>query len=605
MKDTHAQARAAPPWGTYAPLSQEQAAVFRQAGIGLLHAQLLFNRGVTTPEAMRRFLEARLEELPDPLALVDMPRVVRRVERALARGEHITVFGDFDADGVTSAALLTRVLRALGHPEERLNCTIPHRVYDARGLSKEALDVISAVWEPALVIAADCGSSDVEAVDYAKTLGIDVIITDHHHPPAVLPAACALVNPWRADGAYGERSLCGVGVAFKLAQALLRADGREQEAQEYLDLVAVGTIGDVAPLLGENHTLARRGLEQLNRTGNAGLRALMRYAALVPGGIRERDVAYGIAPRINAAGRMEDAYLAYRLLVTEDEAQAQALAGELEELNALRRQRTDALVEVARTLAQGQAADPVVLVGGASAAWPEGIIGLVAGRLSDELGRPVFVLSAGKESSRCSARSGGDFNIIEALAARPELFEAYGGHEQAAGFTIANTRIEELREHLFAWATRPAPQPASAGEDGAPADTASATSQAPGRRMVDLIVGRPEALDSEVYGLLRQLAPFGSGNPEPVFRMNGVTLTRRWLSRPDSSALRVRLQANNTRFSGTFAGGRRYLASLAEGARVDVIFNLDLALSARGGTVSRASGSECCRWSRHRRMGGE
>jgi single-stranded-DNA-specific exonuclease len=434
-------------------------------------------------------------------------------------------------------------------------------------LSREALDVISAVWDSTLVITTDCGSSDVAAVAHAQTLGIDIIVTDHHQPPAELPQAYALVNPWRKDCTYGERTLCGVGIAFKLAQALLRAHGREAEAGEYLDLVAVGTVGDVAPLLGENHTLVRLGLEQLNRTGNVGLRALMRTALLVPGSLRERDISHAIAPRINAAGRMKDAYLAFELLTTEDEATALAIAEEIEALNLLRRQRTEELLVLARREAQGQLGDPVVLVSGAREDWPEGIIGLVAGKLSEEFGRPAFVLSVGQESSRGSGRSGADFNIIEALGERGDLFEVHGGHAQAAGFSIANSRVEELRAHLSACAVR-----------SAPADAGGAWA-----RMVDITVRSPEVLRYDVYGSIRQLAPFGADFPEPVFRMNGVTLTRRWLSGQDGRDLRVRLKANNVHFSGTYAHGGSHLNTFREGAPVDVIFTLDLALRAPEG----------------------
>jgi single-stranded-DNA-specific exonuclease len=561
--DTSIERWAASAWGTHAALPPEQLAACRQAGVDSLHAQLLANRGIGTPGEMKRFIDARLDEVPDPLALIDMSRAVERLERALDRGERIAIVGDFDADGVTAAALLTRVLLSLGHPPDRLECTIPHRVYDPRGLSREGLDVISAVWDSTLVLTADCGSSDAEAVEYARGLGIDVVITDHHQPQAELPQVCAMVNPWRADSAPGERCLCGVGIAFKLALALLRAHDCSAEAQTYLDLVALGTIADVASLLGENHTLARLGLEQLNRTENRGLRSLVQSARLVPGTIRERDVSYALGPRINAAGRMKDAYLAYRLLVTDDEVEAEAIAREIEALNLLRRQLTDAVLALAREQAQAQSGEPVVLVGGPSADWPPGIIGLVAGRLAEECARPTFVLSAGEGSSRGSARSGGGFNLIEALAERPDLFEAYGGHAQAAGFTIASARVPELHSHLRTWAAR--------------------GHRERGPRLVDIVVGHPGDLRPEVYGALRQLAPFGAGNPEPVLRMNGVTLSRRWLGGWDGGSLRVRLEAQGVRLDGMLAGGGALLDSLAEGALVDVVFSLDLLPRAAGG----------------------
>src|SRR5581483_4467661 len=282
--------------------------------------------------------------------------------------------------------------------------------------------------------------------------GLDVVITDHHHPPALLPQATAMLNPWRPDCTYGERYLCGAGIAFKLAQALYRAAGREREVWELLDLVAVGTIGVVATLLGENHTLVRAGMQRLNTTAKPGLLALIQVAQLRPGRIRERDISFVLGPRINAAGRMKDASLAFRLLTTDDRAEADALASELEALNVSRQQLTEGLMRLVREQAQHQGDKQVILVYGEKADWPEGIIGLVAGKLSEETGRPVFVLSQDIEASRGSARSGENFNIIEALqAARPQLFERFGGHAQAAGFTIANANIAELHEHLLNW----------------------------------------------------------------------------------------------------------------------------------------------------------
>src|SRR5690348_16005280 len=281
---------------------------------------------------MQRFLAAKLDDLLDPLALIDMERALERIQRAFAAGEHITVFGDFDADGVTSAALLTRALRALKQKNAPLDFFIPHRISDTRGISKDAIDKIKARGAT-LIITTDCGSSDIEEVAYAGQLGIDTIITDHHQPPLQLPQAYAIVNPWRTDSAYAERYLCGVGVAFKLAQALYHGFNREEDAQALLDLVAIGTIGDVAQLLGENHTLVRLGLQQLNHTNNPGLQALIKIAKVQPGKLRERDISYVLGPRINAAGRMEHASTAFHLLTTDDPEEARGFARQLENLN--------------------------------------------------------------------------------------------------------------------------------------------------------------------------------------------------------------------------------------------------------------------------------
>jgi len=570
-------------WGVHTPLSKAQFEEYGQAGIGALHAQLLFNRGVTGAEAMQRFLAARFEDIPDPLTLIDMDRALDRIQRALGDREHITIIGDFDADGVTSAALLMRALRALKQPGASLDYYIPHRIEDARGVSKEAIDRLKDRGTT-LLITTDCGSSDVAEVEYAKTLGIDVIITDHHHPPEPRPQAYAMINPWREDAApHSERDLCGVGIAFKLAQALFRAYGREQEVRDLLDLVAIGTVGDVAQLLGENHTLARLGLEQLNRTTNAGLKALIQVARLQPGKLHERDISYGLGPRINAAGRMKHASIAFELLTTDDEAEAQARAGELEELNQARQQITQELMKLVREQAQGQADNQVVLVYGDKSAWPEGIIGLVAGKLSEEFKRPVFVLSQDELSSRGSARSQGDFNIIEALRNRAELFERHGGHAQAAGFTILNSNIEALREHLLSWQGNGAPSNGIVVEveEGEALDltgvvTEQETSPAAITHMIDIVITRPEKqLTYEAYTKIGMLSPFGAGNPEPVFRLEGARLVRRWASGPEGRHLRVRLRHKDNQFDGTYLRGGSLLDTYVEGSQVNVIFCLE------------------------------
>lgn len=569
------------PWATFERLTHAQFAPFKAAGIEFLHAQLLFNRGLRTPEAMRTFLDARLEQIPDPLRLIDMQRGLERIQRALHAREHITIYGDFDADGVTSAALLTRALRRLGQPEELLSAYIPSRLQGTRGLSREAIDLLHARGTR-LIITTDCGSSDVDEVNYAQSLGLDVVITDHHHPPAQLPQATAMLNPWRADCTYGERFLCGAGIAFKLSQALYREAGREEEVWDLLDLVAVGTVGDVATLLGENHTLVRAGMQRLNATTNPGLQALIQAAQLRPGRIRERDISFVLAPRINAAGRMKNAGLAFRLLTTDDLREAEALARELEALNLARQQSTESLMRLVREQAQQQGDKQVILVYGEKEDWPEGIIGLVAGKLSEETGRPVFVLSRDAEASRGSARSGENFNIIEALqAARPQLFERFGGHAQAAGFTIANANIAELHEHLLNWYENPRPAPSAEPvqqerEEPAAGLEADAT---PANRKVDLLITKPALLNMETLEKVQRLAPFGAGNPEPVFRINGLQLLSRWTSGSERQHLRMRLRGNGLTFNGIMLRGGERFATLKELAPVDVIFSLEQAWS--------------------------
>jgi single-stranded-DNA-specific exonuclease len=610
-KDRHLEraSSASSPWGVYDLLTRAQISQYQQAGIGYLPAQLLYNRGIKAPEAMRSFLDARYDQIPDPFALIDMDRAVERIQRALSNQERITVYGDFDADGVTSAALLTRALRTLKHPDAPLDHFIPGRLNEIRGLSKEGIDKIQQRGTT-LIITTDCGSSDVAEVEYAGISGIDVIITDHHHPPEHLPQAYAMINPWRPDCTYPERYLSGVGIAFKLAQALFRIYDREQEVLELLDLVAIGTIGDVAQMLGENHTLVRLGLQQLNQTKNPGLQALINITRLQSGRLRERDISYVLGPRINAAGRMKDASIAFHLLTTEDAGEAFSCAKELEELNLLRQQQTEELMKLVRAQAQSQADQQIVLVYGDKDTWPEGIIGLVAGRLSEEIQRPVFVLSQDTESSRGSARSSDGFNIILALRERADLFERFGGHAQAAGFTISNDNIAELHAHLLAWqeenavgAQFIAPDVETAatestvgaqfiGPDVETVRTASTEAStitgvvieqelAPqtNSRKIDLLITKPEQLNYDAYSKVSLLSPFGAGNPEPVFKMERLRLYRRWQSGMDGRHLRVRLRTtingNSTQFNGTYIRGGSQLESLPEGSLVNVIFNLE------------------------------
>lgn len=571
-------------WEVFDRLTRAELTRYQEAGIASLHAQLLSNRGISSPEAMHSFLDARLDQIPRPQSLIDMDQAVARIEQALSKCEHITVYGDFDADGVTSAALLTLALRHLGQPQKSLSSYIPDRLQGTRGLSKEAIDLLQARGA-ALIITTDCGSSDIEEVAYARSLGIDVIITDHHHPPVQLPQATAMLNPWRPDCTYSERYLCGVGIAFKLAQALYQAHTCLQDIWELLDLVAIGTVGDVAILLGENHVLVRAGMQWLNQTHNPGLQALIQVAHLQPGRIRERDISFALAPRLNAAGRMKHADLSFRLLTTSDSEEASILAAELESLNLSRQQQTEELMKLVREQASHQTDKQVILVYGDKEHWPEGIIGLVAGKLAEEIQRPVFVLSQDTEVSRGSARSQQGFNIILALqAARPDLFERYGGHAQAAGFTIANAHIPELHAHLLrcyeeAKTLNSTTQEASekqAGDEVAGPGVEAEASPATGSRKIDLTVSRPERLNMEMLNTINQLSPFGAGNPEPAFLMERLQLVRRWTTGSDGRHLRVRLRSKyNQLFNGILLRGGGRAETLKEGTQVQVIFSLE------------------------------
>lgn len=597
MEASTQQAASQDNWQVYPQLSKEQFELARAQSVEPVQAQILTNRGISDPARMRAFLDASYEQSLDPYRIIDMEKAVERIRSALNSGEHITVYGDFDADGVTSSALLFRALRRLKRTDAPLDYHIPHRINDGCGLNYRALDMLKARGT-SLVVTTDCASSDAVQVAYARSLGIDVIITDHHHPPAILPQAYAMVNPWRPEQpeqpAYlsDVRGLCGVGIAFKLTQALYRLYALPRE-EEYnlLDLVAIGTVADVAPLLGENHMLVRLGLQQLNNTSKPGLRALIRNANLQMGRIRERDIAFSLAPRLNAAGRMQDASIAFNLLVTDSEEEAMAYANQLEALNLARQQQTEELMRDVRAQAQSQSNARVVLVMGDD--WHEGIIGLVAGRLSEEVDKPVLVLSNDKATrlSRGSARSRKGYNIIAALSDFAHNLERYGGHTQAAGFTIQSERIEDLRRHLLSWQER-APSPALTSSNG---DTTTAVdetesiakiAQEPVKKMVDLTLTRWNKLNYELYQQVRQLAPFGAGNPEPIFKMERLHLyharlsgkesqhVQFWLGAPHSPQ-HVQSLANEQRRQGTLFKGAARLKDFTGISTVTIIFQLE------------------------------
>jgi single-stranded-DNA-specific exonuclease len=469
-------------------------------------AEVLVNRGVGQPDAARRFMAPSLDDLHDPWLLRDLDRAVERIERALAQGERIFLHGDYDVDGITSAFLLGSVLRDLGG---QVRVRIPKRT-GGFGLSPAAVEEARARHGCSLVVTVDCGVTQVQAVEYANSVGLDTIITDHHAPPAVLPPAHAIVNPWREGCRYPFKALAGVGVTYKLVEALLGRRGRHEEAREYLDVVALGTIADVVPLVGENRVLAHFGLERLNHTGRVGLKALMEVAGLSGRRVGSGHVAFVLAPRINAAGRMGDGRDALLLLKARDRGEALALAQSLEEDNQRRRQFDEEALEQASQRVSTELGWPdcsSILLW--SDEWHKGVIGIVASRLVDRFQRPAVLVSfkgdasgAGDDRGRGSGRSIEGVHLSEVLAECGDLLEAHGGHALAAGFTVRRDRLPELRQRL----------------EAAVAGRLSAESLQP-RLVYDAEVALAEC-DMRLVEVLEQLEPHGRlGNPEPVFRI--------------------------------------------------------------------------------------
>jgi len=482
-------------------LSRDQA-LARFPDLPPLLAQVLCSRRMADPDAASDFLASRVLA-DDPFLLKGMNRAVPRLQRAISRGEKIAVYGDFDADGVTATAVLVETLSSLGACVEPY---IPDRVDEGYGLNLEALRKLYRR-NVRLVVTVDCGVRSVREVEQTRR-HLDLIITDHHLPGDQLPPATAIIDPKQPGCPYPFKDLSGVGLAYKLAQALLaRPPAGSQPAlhleESLLDLVAVGTVADLAPLLGENRSLVRRGLNVLNEANRPGVAALMADAGLRKGDVDSTAIGFRLGPRLNAAGRLEHAMLAYDLLTKTDGLETRTLAERLGELNRRRQQLTDETVAAAE--AQVLADDPDArLYLAASPDFKPGIVGLAAGRLTEAYYRPSVVVELGAEESRGSCRSIPEFHITEALDECRELLIRHGGHKAAAGFTVATANLPTLRQRL----------------------------QAIAAERLDGVELRPTLeIDAEVPldevgwptdELLSQLEPCGAGNPTPVLLSRDV-----------------------------------------------------------------------------------
>ena len=484
-------------------------------------ATLLYQRGLRDPRSVDAFLSPDYRSgLHDPFAMQGMDAAARRVAAAIAEGQPIAVYGDFDTDGVTAVTLLVQAITAMGG---EIRPYIPHRLNEGYGLNVEAIDRLAAEGVR-LLITVDCGISNVSEVAHAQSSGIDVIVTDHHTPPPVLPAALAVVNPKQPGCEYPFKQLVGVGIAYKLVQALARLGVKMPlRGRDLLDVVALGTVTDMGPLNGENRVLVKAGLESINATQRPGLKALIVAAGLVQGKVTSTDISFMLGPRLNAAGRIDDAILAYKLLLADDFTAAQVLAEDLNRANRQRQELTKETQRVAREhIAElGKQSNRIVILDGEN--YPAGLVGLVAAKLVDELGRPVLMIERGSETSRGSARSVPGFSIIDALSSCEDLLVRYGGHSAAAGFTVDNDRLPELEARLLAYA-----------EQHLPDDLLSPA--------LDIDAQLPlGALSWELMEQLNTLEPFGQANPQPVLTSSRVRVAGAWPRGAEGQHLKLRL----------------------------------------------------------------
>lgn len=516
----------------------------------------------------RRFLEPSLSDLADPGLLKDMPEAVARLRRAIEGKERVLLYGDYDVDGTSAIVILKKGLDLLGGIA---SYHVPHRLKDGYGMRSEVVEEAAAAGV-SLIVSVDTGIRANDVVKHATALGISVIVTDHHLPETELPAAVAVLNPNRPDCGYPEKNLCGAGVALKLLDALIRDFGWEQARRErlidsLLKLVAIATVADVVPLTGENRVIVKRGLAGLDRVRNPGLRALLDVSGFPEGDSpSSRDVAFRVAPRINAAGRMDSAADVIEMFLTDDPEQARALAAKLHELNA-DRQQTEA--EIAKTIFEQCIQQPVTdedaALVFAAEGWHRGVVGIVASRVVERFHRPVFVLGIENGLAQGSGRSIPIFHLLEALEAMPDLFSKFGGHRQAAGVTMGADKVEEFRNRMRGYA----------GERLGPADFERELA-------VDAEIGLDEIDDRSVADILR-LAPFGYGNAAPTFAVRGVEI----VAPPDvrkEKHLFLKLQVNGRVIRAKAWNFADRIGEFTAGTRVDLAlqFEDDSYSAARG-----------------------
>ena len=525
----------------------------REAGYPRLLSAVLASRGVGTPEEAALFLDRDRSLSWSPMRMRDMDRAVARIETAIAAGERIAVFGDYDVDGITATVLLVDYLRSRGAACEKY---IPRRVEDGYGLGREPLRTLRERGV-SLVITVDCGITGVEEARYAREIGLDLVITDHHECKDTLPEAVAVVDPRRPDCPYPFKHLAGVGVALKLVLAL--GEQREEALfARYCTLAAIGTVADVMQMSGENRTIVHRGLEAIGNTDFLGLKALLRETGLTDRAVTSTQIGFVLSPRINAAGRMGEAELAADLLLTGDPERAEELARQLCELN-----RERQLVEqeiFAQAVEQIPALPPdersaLVL---SSEVWHQGVVGIVASRLSEKYSCPSFMIHLQNGVGKGSCRSYGGFNLFAALESCSDLLLDFGGHELAAGFNIREEDIPTFRRRMnrcvrgFSGGERPVPSLA-----------------------VDAVVEQPDDISLEEVEELSRLEPYGSGNERPVFALLGVKVDA-LQNVGQNRHLKLRLEKGGRRFDAIFFSTTASDCGVAVGMRVDAAFHLQI-----------------------------
>lgn len=487
-------------WQLYKPEKELSSKLAERSNISPVTAQVLINRGITSAPDIDSFFNPKLSSLFDPAEMPDMAKAAKRVKLAKERGEKVAVYGDYDVDGVTGTAILLLALKKLGIEADYY---IPHRYKEGYGMNIDAVSQLRSKGID-LIITVDCGISNLIEVEHANSLGMEVIITDHHNVPKSKPKAYAIVNPKLTDGKHGSRDLSGAGVAFKFAWGLFRAFGinDSKDLTAMLDLAGLGTIADIVPLIDENRVLAVHGLKALNERKRAGLRALMDVAR-VNGKLTADSIGFMISPRINAAGRIEHASLSVELLTTEDQNRIRELAGILDKINSKRQDIGSQIKEDVFSRIAGIPPKLIVLEG---KDWHPGVIGIVASKVVDQFCRPAILIGVTDGVGRGSARSIDGLDIYSVLEECRDLFLDFGGHKKAAGFEIEKDKIPEFKKRVIDIVDE-----RLTSEDLKP------------RLLIDTELN-PGQINISLAMELQSLDPFGEGNPEPLLMTRNLKL---------------------------------------------------------------------------------
>ncbi len=537
-------------------LSKEEIEEFSAlSGVSPGLAVILLNRGIKTPKAVNSYMKKSLEDIHNPFMLDGMEEAVCRILSAIEKKEKIVIYGDYDVDGITATATVYKFLKSQGAD---VSYYIPDRFSEGYGINILAINKMARDGAK-LMITVDCGITAVGEVEFAKTQGLDIIITDHHTCREELPKAVAVINPKRMDSSYPFSGLAGVGVAFKLVLALAIKLGMNTKDvfMEHVDMVALGTIADVVPLVDENRVIADKGINSIENTNNKGIRALMEMAGAGGKTIDANSVAFFASPRLNAAGRLENASLSVELMICEDDERAKEIAEHLDELNSERKDIEQKIFEEAYKKAEEMGEDQLVyVISGEN--WNHGVIGIVASRIAELFYRPCILISVEDGKGKGSGRSVPEMNLFDALSDSEDLLTAFGGHSQAAGLSIAEENIQAFSKKINEFAKK----------------NIDVQTLVP-KLLIDCNLAG-SSVTMQAAKMIESLAPFGEGNELPVFSMQGLKVIASQSMGVDKKHLRLRLSDGTNVFNAVGFGMGELSEKLCPGTMVSVAFNMNI-----------------------------